>query len=304
MNRERWGTFSVKDHQRPRAFVAEVMLYDRLVIPYPPTPEERARWNAQKWNPGLLDAKLEILGEEMAIRVPWNEWAEQRYKTRMAAAKDANFDGKNVVEEQGKVDAFHMTRKILAQDCLPILPKGVTKVWALAAYPSLHSYHDDAGLETDEARRQRLAMVLTYQFLVPEDAGKSDEELLRKAVELARRDDFKEKRAKLHRWQEDIIEQEIPPDKAVEEMEDYLKQYHKVVEQATKEVYWKFAFMAVPMGISIATAGLGAPLVIAGATGLISIAAFAKLDRKPKIEASDCEAAAMIHDIHKEFAWT
>jgi hypothetical protein len=34
---ELWGTFSVKDHLRERAFVAEVLLYDRLVIPRPPT---------------------------------------------------------------------------------------------------------------------------------------------------------------------------------------------------------------------------------------------------------------------------
>lgn len=49
MSRERWGTFSVKDHQRKRAFVAETLLYDRLIIPYPPNPEERKRWSEQKW---------------------------------------------------------------------------------------------------------------------------------------------------------------------------------------------------------------------------------------------------------------
>ena len=30
---EIWGTFSVMDHLRPGAFLAEVVLYDRLVIP-------------------------------------------------------------------------------------------------------------------------------------------------------------------------------------------------------------------------------------------------------------------------------
>ena len=134
MSRERWGTFSVADHLRPRAFVADVLLYDRLVIPYPPTPDERARWTGLKWYPDQLDQKLEILGDEMTIRAPWNQWTQERCKTRMAAAKSVSFDGKNVVDEQGKVDAFHMTRMILAQDCRPELPKGVAKVWALAAY--------------------------------------------------------------------------------------------------------------------------------------------------------------------------
>lgn len=30
-----WGTFSVNDHTRPNAFVREVLLFDRLVLPYP-----------------------------------------------------------------------------------------------------------------------------------------------------------------------------------------------------------------------------------------------------------------------------
>jgi hypothetical protein len=301
VSRERWGTFSVADHKRPRAFVAEVLLYDRLVIPYPPTPEERERWTAQTWKPDLLDKKLEILGEEIAIRAPWNEWAEERYKSRMDAAKSVNFDGVYVVGEQDKVDAFHMTRMILAQDCRPALPKGVAKVWALAAYPSFDAYQRDKKQTAGGDPQEALAMILSNQFLVPESPGKSDDELLKQAVALAQRDDFKEKRATFHRWQEDIIEQEIPPDKAVEEMEEYLKQYNNIVKKAEGEVYWKYAFMAIPVALSIATAGLGAPLFVAGATGLISVAAFAKFDRKPKIDSGDCDAAAMIHDVQDHF---
>lgn len=37
MKLEQWGTFSVKDHLRSRAFVAEVILFDKLVIPRPAT---------------------------------------------------------------------------------------------------------------------------------------------------------------------------------------------------------------------------------------------------------------------------
>jgi hypothetical protein len=55
------------------------------------------------------------------------------------------------------------------------------------------------------------------------------------------------------------------------------------------------------LNIHIATSGLGAPLVVASATGLISIAAFVKLDRKPRIDAGDCEAAAVIHDFQDHF---
>ncbi len=82
---ELWGTFSVKDHLRKRPFVAEVLLYDRLMIPRPPTPEENSeidgepevkRWGKARWAPTRLRRLLDILGkEELAIELPWNEAA-------------------------------------------------------------------------------------------------------------------------------------------------------------------------------------------------------------------------------------
>ncbi|MGF6372634.1 hypothetical protein OKW40_005450 [Paraburkholderia sp. RAU6.4a] len=87
-----------------------------------------------------------MLPEEMVIRVPWNEFAQGRYKSRITAAKEVGFDAGHIVAEQAKVDAFHMTRMILPQDCRPQLPKGVAKVWALAAFPSLLAYREDQAL--------------------------------------------------------------------------------------------------------------------------------------------------------------
>lgn len=301
MSRERWGTFSVADHLRPRAFVAEALLFDRLVIPYPPTPEERQRWTAQKWQPDLLERKLETLGEKMAIRVPWDQDAQNRYKSRFDASLDVNFDGALIMGEQVQADPFYWTRKILAQDFRPRLPKGVSKVWALAAYPAFDAYRGEARQATGEEMNEALVVLLTNRILVPECSGESDDEMLERAVRLADREDFKEKRAKLHRWQEDVVEQQIPPDKAVEEMEEDLKQYNAIVERAVRDVYCRYAFMAIPVAISLATAGLGTPLVMAGAAGLASVATFAKFERKPKIDAGDCDAAALIHDVQDYF---
>jgi NADPH:quinone reductase-like Zn-dependent oxidoreductase len=41
-----WGTFSVRDHLRPEAFLREVLVFDRLVIPYP-DPEVPGEW--ERW---------------------------------------------------------------------------------------------------------------------------------------------------------------------------------------------------------------------------------------------------------------
>jgi hypothetical protein len=58
MSRERWGAFSVRDHTFKRPFAADVLMYDRLVIPYPANPEERARWPENTWAPKRLDWML------------------------------------------------------------------------------------------------------------------------------------------------------------------------------------------------------------------------------------------------------
>ena len=88
MKTELWGTFSVRDHMRRRAFVADVLLYDRLMIPRPTTPEEEepdpgemdqlTRWRQRRWQPERLRRLLDILGEEdLAVELPWGKEVRQ-----------------------------------------------------------------------------------------------------------------------------------------------------------------------------------------------------------------------------------
>jgi hypothetical protein len=44
MSRERWGAFSVSDHSNLANLVAEILLYDCLVIPTPDGDGEWQRW--------------------------------------------------------------------------------------------------------------------------------------------------------------------------------------------------------------------------------------------------------------------
>jgi hypothetical protein len=82
---ELWGTFSVRDHLRRRAFVADVLLYDRLVIPYPPDEEQRREWRSEGWAPGRLERKLEILAKADLVRpAPWSEWKRDLFRSAWA----------------------------------------------------------------------------------------------------------------------------------------------------------------------------------------------------------------------------
>jgi hypothetical protein len=153
-----------------------------------------------------------------------------------------------------------------------------------------------------EERREKLAIVIKHWFLVPNDRKKSDEELLKQAVETAQRDDFKEKRAAFYKWQEDVIEQETLDDKAIEEMEKHLKKYQEVVQSAQANVYWKFAFTVVPVSLCVASATTVTPLLALG--GLVALHRFAKFDKKAVIQTGDCQAAAMFHNVQENFNWT
>src|SRR5713101_1101904 len=134
MGKEVWGTFSVKDHCTPNAFVAEVMLYDRLVIPAPPDNAERARWDKEGWQPERLDKLLNILGDRASV-VKWDQQRQQKWRTRFEARK-------NIAEETPDW-AFAATRTVLTEG----LPRNVTGIQAVTNYTSMQELEDDLGLK-------------------------------------------------------------------------------------------------------------------------------------------------------------
>jgi hypothetical protein len=58
---ELWGTFSVRDHLVDRAFVADVLLYDRLVLPTLPEQTPENEW-PESWNLAKQKTLLRDLG--------------------------------------------------------------------------------------------------------------------------------------------------------------------------------------------------------------------------------------------------
>jgi hypothetical protein len=97
-----WGTCAVNDHHRPGAFVREILLFDRIVVPYPDTEDERQRWHdanpvdpLETWAPERLDELLDVLGTQkkpgregarLAWTAPWSHkrWVEERTRREVA----------------------------------------------------------------------------------------------------------------------------------------------------------------------------------------------------------------------------
>src|SRR5215472_5359610 len=85
MSRELWGTFSVRDHLAEHAFVADVLLYDRLLIPAKPADKDPKEW-PKEWDHERLKRALDILGE-LAIPIPWTDKLSEQWSTKYNAGK-------------------------------------------------------------------------------------------------------------------------------------------------------------------------------------------------------------------------
>src|SRR5713226_10486902 len=78
-----WGTMSVLDHTRPRPFFAEILLYDKIVVPVPIPDDDAdwARWATLGRRPERQRELLDILGRgDHALEIPWTEELRDKFE--------------------------------------------------------------------------------------------------------------------------------------------------------------------------------------------------------------------------------
>jgi hypothetical protein len=211
---ELWGTFSVWDHQKPGAFLAEVIMYDGLIIPVPVDPrkaqskdervfagEEWTRWERAGWQPERLTQLMTILAPvaepvfwDLEHQQEWQSQYEQYESSRPAAAA---------------LVANILRGWVTGQVLLRWLPAKARGAVAVAPFSSLDELKGELGIsETDTlAERQALSSalpgnlvsaVLGREFLVPSDPDRDEFYLLREAVDLVQDEDYRLARRALH----------------------------------------------------------------------------------------------------------
>ena len=295
MSRQVWGTFSVKDHCDPGAFVSEVMLYDRLVIPVPPDDKERERWTKERWQPDRLDKLVSILGER-AYTVPWNDRRQESWKSRFEA-------GKGLAQATGDW-AFSATRDELTAG----LPRNITGIQAIANYTSMADLEKELALK--EAPDMLLyggtaVAILGHEFLVPEDPKWSYEDLLREAVELSSDPAFRRKRSSFWRWQREFMDDKGITDQsaiqdAIDEMQDLLEDEKAVIRKKNIKTGAQFAFLVSSITLGMLATPL-APIAIGGA--FLSVGKFVA-DKLLEDPARDSDKpVSLLRDIRKHFGW-
>lgn len=206
-----WGCYSVADHCVPRPFAADLLLYDRLVIPVP-SDDDRERWEENDWDPDKLDRMLEILGP-YAERVEWSMALRERW----AWLHDDQHQLATDVDQA--VGALAVTRQVLSEQLLAKAAED-GDVRGVAVYAKPDRFDErwrwrlglpfrrkeivmepgvlvEAGKPLPSGIEERARVVVT-RLAVPDDKAQSDEEVLKRTVDLVSRADVAEKRAALH----------------------------------------------------------------------------------------------------------
>jgi hypothetical protein len=294
MPHETWGTFSVRDHCGKRPFFAEVLLYDRLVVPVPPNDAEVQRWEKNGWQPERQKQLVALLGERV-VKVPWDAHREESWRKRFEAGKAAG--------QQTQGYAFQATRTELTAG----LPAEVTGVEAIASYPTFEELRKDLQL-TDAMGGVAVpsgaaVAVLGQEFLVPDDPKASDTELLTLAVSLSSEPEFRRKRRAFWRWQREFVGREVLTSQAsvhaaVEEMSELIADEQKAIRRENLKCAVRSAFLLTTVTLGIVGGPL-TPFALGGA--FVSIGQYvadALLSDPPAVRSS-----ALFHDVKKHFGW-
>jgi hypothetical protein len=298
-----WGTFSVKDHCRPNAFVREVLLFDRLVLPVPCDDQERSRWRqpnakdpAETWDPERLDVLRSILGSQdvPAQRPIVHGLLRRRYPSGLSPAPLSwdspwtqarwEFERSRVLTAKTitSIDAFYTSRIILAmgQD----LP-GVIE--AVAAFPSEEQCRSELNPSVpappDMTAAQALLMLAAPLLIPNADEGK-DFGPLREAASLARDPQFQNERQAYYDWMRDFVRplqtsgdrelDEVKLDKgsvklAEEQLQRLVSAERNLLSRMDRRRWWSRTEYAM----TIIGVGAAAGLALTGALPVLGVAA-------------------------------
>jgi hypothetical protein len=328
---ELWGTFAVDDHLRKRAFVAEIVLFDRLVIPVPPEDNDAQfqDWKRQGWRPKQLSDIVKRL-EDLVVPLPWSEqlraewqgsydeqFPHRRTERRFRLARQVGFDFEQIRRARADSPSRHLTRAVLRnalnqksdellyQHMRRLNLDPAAEVEVVLGYGSYPDFQRDLPLKFGRSRsNQKLDsnLLVRWNFLVPNDSGLPDAKLLSKAIKLSRKSEFRESRREFHSWRRKLLKKGVSVEKATTEMEYCLKVYTDIMRKrkGRNAVRTALQFMAVTVPLAdFVVDHLGS--VSAVAFGIGSILADKWLP-EPAVGTRE-KFTALVYDSRKAFGW-
>jgi len=327
--RRLWGCYSVADHLQERAFVADLLLYDRLVIPVP-TPDDRQRWIDEKWNPERQAALLDILGG-FAERIEWSmplreqfaqEWtpsnaaldidaspygATRRIISEQLQAKVAKESDVRAVAVYTQPDRFDKEWKFTRRGSFLRMTETSARNRFARIVPFLRRVKriEPGGLREagrpQPAEQERRARLVVTRLVVP-DGRRSDEEVLKQTVDLVSRDDVANRRSALHTLLAALITEGLRDETIIAELEDKLQAYNKAIRRRSEAQLTRMALQVFTTAEGAAGLWLPPVAVAAGPTAAIGEAGIQRRWGQSELSVSDLAAASLLADARQAVA--
>lgn len=280
-----WGTFSVADHLRPRAFVSDVLVYNRLLVPVPED-NDFDGWEMQGWRPGLQRTVLDILNQG-GVRVEEIKWDDERREAYQARIKGSKSDmaagaASDVAMIQGSppdTPAQYITRMVLVdfrnaeRDRAIIRGVPPSPVDIVAAYGNAEEFLTGTGATATAelpASPEDLLGGFVWPFAIPEESSRSDLDLLKRAVEFTSKPQVEAYRQAFHRWRGKVVRDEQSPVEAASELQHEIDAYANWVRNSGHETVVRTACVVLTIGMGVAAALMpvvGLPIVATAAIG-------------------------------------
>jgi hypothetical protein len=215
MSHERWGAFSVVDHKDLGGVAPDVLLYDRLVFPVPGTDFEKARWEAEGWQPRKQEEMLEAL-DDLAVSASWNGQDQRKWAELNRALQE---DVAQIVSEARQDLGYLATRMVLAAKRYP-LPHGVDGVDVIAANRSEQEFRRKFEVDLEEVSSivPNFGIRLSQRIAVPL-SDRDPKDALTSSVQLARDGDFRRKRSRVYELQNQVLSTAEPALETFQELE-------------------------------------------------------------------------------------
>ncbi len=321
---ELWGTFSVMDHRRKGAFLAEIVLYDTLVIPVPPNPDraesedDRAfaskqwgRWEKNGWQPERLEQLVEIM-RPVIEPIEWDRQHHEQWEREFADY--TNTKASDAADLVARMMAGWVTGQVLLRD----LPAKAAGAVAVAPFSSLSDLTDDLGITESQYLPERLraskglpgnvvSAVVGREFLVPADPDWDEFELLKEAVDLVGSEDYRGARRAFHSEMLRFVrDQQTDYDSIKGAVEAMDAQLHQLDQLARSRRRWRRVdrgFFFSQLAVDAAAAPIN-PLTLAHAGVAIGAYTASQKLGNPADPHNNGPAGALLHDAQRRLGVT
>jgi hypothetical protein len=259
-SRPRWGILSTRAHLDPGALISDVLLYDRLVFPTP-EPDDLKRWQELQWKPDELASCLARLGP-LAHSAAWTSKLRKEWKTW--------FDGLSDLAKEADGIAYGGTPMLIAMSAwhdvqagtrIPAVPVAAfqTKEEAQAIYAFKP---ETIGIGTELHRGVALLFERSLAMPVRTAGPFQGMAAFEKAVALSRTKTFQAARRALYDWEDAIVEQKWPVEKAIAELRERMIAHDTLVRAEFSNTVKRRTFRLLAV-----VGGAAAGMAVAGPAG-------------------------------------